>query len=234
MKKAFTVGVLVLAVVAGCGPSWPFQWKASEATKQSQGLVEDNLKEARPHADTVGKVHIDEAAGAARAVTSYVGEPKVRRKPISVHNVEAINQALRDASRPLPTARDVVRAVPREMEESVMPWAELGIGALTIFAPGAAAVAMRYRNRYRQYAEAFRQTVDGVDAAADDMDADAREALLAELSKTQDPGTKKLVDAAQAEGRARLKAKTAKKASKAGKTPKRRATRSAQRRRTVA
>ena len=112
--------------------------------------------------------------------------------------MQIIDKALRDAARPAPTPRDVADSLPQEIEESVMPWAELGIAGLAIFAPGAAGLALRYRKRYKQYAEAFRQTVEGVEVAKDGMNPDAIEALLAELSKAQGRGTKKLVDDVQA------------------------------------
>jgi hypothetical protein len=198
MKKTLTVGILLLAFVSGCGPSWPMQWKASDAIRQAQGLVEDNIEAAKPHSNATGKVHLNEASGAARAVTSYVGQPKVRRRPIQPANIETINKALRDAARPAPTPRDVADSLPQEIEESVMPWAELGIAGLAVFAPGAAGLALRYRKRYKDYAEAFTQTVEGVEVAKDGMNAKAAEALLAELSKAQGRGTKKLVDDLQA------------------------------------
>lgn len=229
MKKTLTVGILLLAFVSGCGPSWPMQWKASDAIRQAQGLVEDNIEAAKPHSNATGRAHLGEASDAARAVTSYVGQPKVRRRPVQPANIETINEALRDAARPAPTPRDVADSLPREIEESVMPWAELGIAGLAIFAPGAAGLAMRYRKRYKQYAEAFRQTVEAVEIAKDGISADAADALLAELSKTQDRGTKKLVDDAQAKASARVAAKETKPAPKP-----RRAKRSAKRRRAVA
>lgn len=234
---ATIVGLMLLSglavCVVGCGPSWPVQWKASEAIKQSQGLVEDNLQEARPHADNVGKVHIDEAAGASRIVTGFVGSPTTRRAPIKVHtkaevdaalaqaakgqmaspaNQAAIDQARRDLAREAPTPRDVALAIPQEIEESVMPWAELGIIGLSIFAPGAAGVAMRYRKKYKQYADAFTQTVEGVDVAALEMDADARDALLQALAEAQDKAVKDRVDIAQKAVKATVDKKAAKKA----------------------
>ena len=78
-----------------------------------------------------------------------------------------------------------------------MPWAELGIIGLSIFAPTAGLTAMRFRKKYREFADAFTQTVEGVDVAANGMDANAREALLHALAEAQDKATKDRVDIAQ-------------------------------------
>ena len=131
-----------------------------------------------------------------------------RLHKIHEENQGVVDQAKRDLARPAPTMRNVAAAaVPNEIEESVTPWAELGIAGLAIFAPSAAAVAMRYRKKYKQFAE-------GVEVAADDMDEDTRETLLTELSKAQDRQTKELVDEAQTEAKMVVAARKAEKAKK--------------------
>lgn len=206
---AAALGVFLgIVIIHGCGPSWPVQWKATEATKQAQGLVEDNLGLARPRADAVGKVHIDEAAGAARAVTSYVGVPAVRAKPVAVHTQEEIEKALADtaagikrpvitqaeadARRKAATPGDIARALPKEIEESVLPWADLGIALVSIFAPVAGATALVYRKKFKTALDAFEQTVEGVDAA--DLSKEQKTALAI----AQDRKAKALVDETQA------------------------------------
>lgn len=203
MKRSFAtitsllIIVLFAALFAGCGRSWPFQWQASEPIKEAQALVEDNIKAARPHASTVGKVHIDEADAAARTVTEYVGHPKTRQPTNSPAARAAIELAKRDAARPAPTMRDVADALPEEIEESVMPWVDLGIDVLGIVGFPALALGLsRVRKKSRAVMDAFEQTVEAIDKAK--LDDDGKAKLHTELAKSQDRATKKLVTKAKA------------------------------------
>ena len=59
--------MLVGVGLSGCSAEWPFQRKPTQAIRQAQGLVEDNIEAARPHADTAGKAHLAEAASRLQA-----------------------------------------------------------------------------------------------------------------------------------------------------------------------
>ena len=201
MKRSFatTTTLLCLVViaaffVAGCGRSWPFQWVASEQTRQAQGLVEDNIDAAEPHTTPAGKPHLKEAKWASRVVTSYVGKPEVRQVPVTGKSGAAIDQAAKDVARPAPTMRDVAQAMPTELEETVMPWLDLGILVASMFVPTAG--LLTYRKKFKTIATAFEQTVAGVDNAK--LPKAQKDKLYTELAKAQDAKTKVLVTEAKA------------------------------------
>ena len=201
MKRSFASTTILLTLVtvaallvAGCGRSWPFQWVASEQTKQAQGLVEDNIDAAEPHTAPAGKPHLKEAKWASRVVTSYVGTPEVRQVPVTGKSAAAIDQAAKDVARPAPNARDVAQAIPTELEESVMPWLDLGILVASMFVPTAG--LLTYRKKFQTVLGAFEQTVEGIDNAK--LSKAEKAKLRTELAKAQDAKTKVLVTKAKA------------------------------------
>jgi hypothetical protein len=205
MKRSFARLTTLLCLIAiatlflGCGPSWPFQWKATEAIRQCQALAQDDINAAKRHTNALGREYLNEASAAANVVGNYVGVPKQRHEPLRTLSREALAKAERDATRPPPTPQDVAQAVPGEIEESVMPWVDFAIAALGIFAPAAAGTALVFRKKFKDVVVAFEQTVEGVDNAR--LPSAAKKTLRTELAKAQDNKTKQAVTRVKAKVR---------------------------------
>ena len=193
MRRLLLLAILVVCLFSGCTAKWPFAWKATENIKQAQALVEDDLGELVPHVAAAGQPHLKEAQGAARAVTTYVGTPEVRLKPIAVVNPATLTAAQADANRTPPTLSQVGVGLADEVEEQVLPWVDLLIPLLGV---GAGAVVLKYRGLAKHYLDAFRDTVRGIQAGTAVMDDGDVETLKTELSKAQDKSTKAEVDKA--------------------------------------
>ncbi|GAF94285.1 unnamed protein product [marine sediment metagenome] len=195
MRKVAAILVICAFALGGCTAKWPFQWKASENIKQAQALVEDNLGELVPHVAPAGEPHLKEAQGAARAVTTYVGQPKVRLRPIAPINVAAVAEAQADASKPPPSATNIIDAVADE----ALPLADLAIQLALIFGGvGGAAAIYGYRKKGKAALDAFRDTVAGIENAKEGgLSQETIDKLENELAKAQDKATKKAVTKAK-------------------------------------
>lgn len=177
---------LLLFGLAGCTPTFPYTRKATESLKQSQALVEDNLEEAQALTQGAARKHVIEAAGHARAVTTYVGSPVVRMKTVQPENDAVLVESKIDAVRPDVTPGEFAE----EIAEEAMPWVELGLGLAALFGFGG---ALRYRKQARVLKDAFVDTVKGVEAGEAILTEEYIDALHDELSKVQDKSTKALV-----------------------------------------
>ena len=135
-----------------------------------------------------------EAAGATKAVTTYIGQPEVRLQPAQPVNQDTIARALADARAAEPTMQEILREVPDEIERTAGPWMDLASTVLlALGATGAGAAVLKYRQRAKTALEAFRETVEGIENGTRSLPAAQRRKLTAELAKAQSGPAKAIV-----------------------------------------
>jgi hypothetical protein len=178
--------VMLLFALGGCTATFPYARKATESLKQSQALVEDNLEKAQVLVQGAARKHVVEAAGHARAVTTYVGSPIVRMKTVQPENDAVLETSTIDATLPDPTAAELVEAG----AEEAMPWLDLALGLAALFGVGG---ALRYRKQAHILKDAVVDTVNGIEAGEAILTEEYVDALHDELSKAQDKSTKAIV-----------------------------------------